>query len=70
MGIRKIRRCKGCGRRFTPKNQKPIQHEASEAAQAKTSEPVELDGAEPIHMETPASIEPEELGDEHQSPGL
>ena len=27
MGVRKIRLCKGCGRKFTPKNQKPDQIE-------------------------------------------
>jgi len=25
MGVRKIRLCKGCGRKFTPKNQKPVE---------------------------------------------
>ena len=25
MGIRRLRRCKACGRKFTPRNQKPIQ---------------------------------------------
>jgi transcriptional regulator NrdR family protein len=69
LGIRKIRRCKSCGRRFTPKNQKLVQPEAPEAAQAETSQPVEFDRAEPIHMETPASIEPEEPSDEHQTTG-
>ena len=35
MGVRKIRLCKGCGRKFTPKNQKPEQVEEikTEAAQ-------------------------------------
>ena len=25
MGLRRIRLCKNCGRKFTPKNQKPVQ---------------------------------------------
>jgi hypothetical protein len=35
MGVRKIRLCKSCGRKFTPKNQKPEQVEEikTEAAQ-------------------------------------
>jgi len=86
MGIRKIRRCKSCGRRFTPKNQKPVQNESSEApqteivesvepeaagtTQADTSETVEPDGAEPSDRETPTSIESEEPSDEHQTAGL
>ena len=69
MGIRKIRRCKTCGRRFTPKNQKPVQNESSEDPQAKTAEPTgpetedivraagseaeEPDRVEPIEAETP-----------------
>jgi transcriptional regulator NrdR family protein len=70
MGIRKIRRCKSCGRRFTPKNQKLVQSKAPEATQIETPKAVEFDRAEPIHMETPASIEPEEPSDEHQTVGL
>ena len=81
MGIRKIRRCKSCGRRFTARNQKlvqhedseapqagttePVQHEAVEAAQGDTSEPAESDRAEPIDVETSASVELDEPSDEH-----
>lgn len=25
LGVRRIRRCRGCGRKFTPKNQQPIE---------------------------------------------
>jgi len=86
LGIRKIRRCKSCGRRFTPRNQKPVSYDGSEAPQAKTAELVEpeaadtaeatasatvkLDRVEPSDRETPTSVEPEEPSDEHQSPGL
>jgi len=86
MGIRKIRRCKSCGRRFTPRNQKPIPYENSEASQAETAESVEpetADGAEtgtseaeepgkvpPIDTGTSAPIESEEPSDEHQTLGL
>ena len=65
LGIRKIRRCKSCGRRFTPKNQKVVQHEAPEATRAETLEPAESDRAEPIDIETSASVELEEPSDEH-----
>ena len=81
LGIRKIRRCKSCGRRFTPKNQKPTPYEGSEAPQAETAEPTEPetedivraagsgaeepDRVEPIEAETPTSGTPEEESDEH-----
>ena len=86
LGIRKIRRCKSCGRRFTPKNQKLVPHEGSEAPQAKTAESVEPEAGdtsqvitseadEPGKLEThdsqtPTSIGPEEPGDGHQTVGL
>jgi hypothetical protein len=86
MGIRKIRRCKSCGRRFTPKNQKPVSDEGSEDPQAETaesvepevgdtsqaitSETVEPDRAEPSDRETPTSVEPEVSSDEHPRFGL
>lgn len=85
MGIRKIRRCKSCGRRFTPRNQELVPHEGSEAPQAKTAESVEPEAGdisqaiaseaeEPGMLETddsqtPTSIEPEEPSDEHQTIG-
>ena len=25
LGVRRIRRCRGCGRKFTPKNQQPLE---------------------------------------------
>ena len=86
LGIRKIRRCKSCGRRFTPRNQKPIPYEGSEATEAETAKPTEPetadtvptatseteepDRAAPSDRETPTSIEPEEPSDEHQTVGL
>ena len=86
MGIRRIRRCKSCGRRFTPRNQKPVPDDCSEApqattagsfepeptdtTQADTSEAEEPDRAEPSDRETPTSTEPEEPSDEHQTVGL
>jgi len=86
MGIRKIRRCKSCGRRFTPKYQKPAQNESWEAPQAETAEPVqpeaadtaeaakseaeETDPVEPIDTQTRTSIESETPSDEHQTAGL
>jgi hypothetical protein len=86
LGIRKIRRCKSCGRRFTPRNQKPVpydgseapqaktakavQPEASESTQADTSDPVEPGKVVPIDTGTSAPIESEEQGDEHPRFGL
>jgi len=81
LGIRKIRRCKNCGRRFTPRNQKPVPDEGSETPQVEIAEPVEPeaaataeatasetvepDRAEPSARETPTSMEPEASSDEH-----
>ena len=86
MGIRKIRRCKSCGRRFTPRNQKSVPYEGSEApvatttesfepetaatAQAATSEAEETDPMEPIDTQTRTSIASEVTSDEHQTLGL
>jgi len=86
MGIRKIRRCKSCGRRFTPRNQKPIPYEGSEAPQAERKESVEPEASEgaeagtseieetgsvePIDTQTRTSMEPKALSDEHQTVGL
>jgi hypothetical protein len=39
MGIRKIRLCKGCGRKFTPKNQMPVQVEPIQAEVTSVVEP-------------------------------
>jgi transcriptional regulator NrdR family protein len=30
MGTRRIRLCKGCGRKFTPKHQKPLEEQVAE----------------------------------------
>jgi hypothetical protein len=86
MGIRKIRRCKSCGRRFTPRNQKPTPYEGAEAPQTETAESTEPetedivraagseaekpDRVEPIEAETPTSGTPEEESDEHPRFGL
>ena len=86
MGIRKIRRCKNCGRRFTPRNQKPVPDEGSEAPQTEPKESVEPEAAdtaqvaasetvgpdreEPTDTQTPTSIESETPSDEHQTAGL
>ena len=86
MGIRKIRRCKNCGRRFTPRNQKPVPDEGSETPQAETAESVEPEAsdssqaitsetvkpgrAEPSDQEAPTFIGPEAPSDEHQAVGL
>ncbi len=45
MGERRVRRCKACGRKFTPKHQKPILE-----AQEDQAEPAEqgLEGPRPI----------------------
>jgi hypothetical protein len=66
MGIRKIRRCRSCGRRFTPKNQKPVQYGSTEAPQAETTESSEPGRA----GESSASIVTEELRHGHQMSGL
>ena len=86
LGIRKIRRCKSCGRRFTPRNQKPVPDEGAEATEAETAEPTEPetddiacgtgpeaeepDRVEPIDTQTRTSIESETPSDEHQTAGL
>jgi len=41
MGIRQIRRCKDCGRKFTPRNQKPAQDHAAEAVPSQDAGPVQ-----------------------------
>ena len=47
MGLRRIRLCKTCGRKFTPKNQKPLQ-----PTEEKTTET----GVEPEEVAEPASV--------------
>jgi hypothetical protein len=86
MGIRKIRRCRSCGRRFTPRNQKmvrqegveaprietvePVEAKTTEGASGRTSEPTEPGRCEVIEANTPTTTESEELANEHQSPSL
>lgn len=44
MGERRIRRCKGCGRKFTPKNQKPVDSgEPAATADVKPEEPMPME---------------------------
>ena len=38
MGLRKIRKCRECGRKFTPKNQRPGEGSAAESEQQPTPE--------------------------------
>jgi len=86
MGIRRIRRCKSCRRRFTPRNQKAVQqegsqasqagktgsvqHETDEATEADTSEPVDSGRGEPFSTETATPTGLEEPSDEHPRLGL
>lgn len=56
MGDRRIRRCKACGRKFTPKNQKAL--EGSESATVETMKPVETKPPEAAAV-PPALPEPE-----------
>lgn len=51
MGARRIRLCKGCGRKFTPTNQVPVQAEAIQAEGTSVAEP-----------ESPAPADPGESG--------
>ena len=48
MGARKIRLCKGCGRKFTPKNQRPVE---TEAIQNEVASVVEPEGLVPADTE-------------------
>ena len=41
MGVRKIRLCKSCYRKFTPKNQRPVQVEAKDPVEPEDSMPAE-----------------------------
>lgn len=54
MGVRKIRLCKNCGRKFTPKNQMPVQ---VEAIQAEVTSVVESEGSVPADTEMPELTE-------------
>ena len=54
MGVRKIRLCKSCGRKFTPKNQMPVQ---VDAIQTETTSEVEPEGSVPNDAEMPELTE-------------
>jgi hypothetical protein len=69
MGIREIWRCKGCGRKFTPRDQQSVQPENQESIQPEPSEPITPCTPVPVTPETPTSIESEWPNHEHQSPG-
>jgi hypothetical protein len=70
MGLRKIRRCKGCGRKFTPKSQKSIQAETPNSTQSEIPEPIQPCTPGSVDPELPRSIEPEQPSDEHPRFGL
>jgi len=61
MGIRKIRLCKGCGRKFTPKNQKPVEVERTQAlaAQDGAADIVGPENSMALRSEQPDLIEPQ-----------
>jgi len=59
MGIRKIRRCKSCGRRFTPRNQKPVPYEGPDVPQAETAEPVQPEAADNAEATASEAVEPD-----------
>jgi hypothetical protein len=54
MGVRKIRLCKGCGRKFTPKNQIPAQ---VDAIQTEATNAVEFEGPVAADTEEPELTE-------------
>lgn len=78
MGIRKIRRCKSCGRRFTPKHQKnnvvrmpePIDPELSRRVESESTKSAESDSAGPVVPAAVPSVDPPEPSDEHPRFGL
>jgi hypothetical protein len=49
LGIRKIRVCKDCGRKFTPQNQKPLKAKDKKAG---GSEPRQVSDAKPVETAT------------------
>ena len=58
MGVRKIRLCKDCGRKFTPKNQlpvqvEPIQTEATNAVEPESSVAADTEEPELTEMQIP-----------------
>ncbi len=86
MGIRRIRRCRSCGRRFTPRHQKnkasdtpeSIQAEPGDAAESESTNTVEsqnvgaseLESAESVEPTAVPSIDPGAPSDEHPRFGL
>ena len=58
MGLRKIRLCKGCGRKFTPRNQKTAE---VEEIQTETGQDEVADVAEPENSIAPNNDQPELL---------
>jgi hypothetical protein len=78
MGLRKIRRCKGCGRKFTPKSQKltptealgPIQPGSPESVEAEVGASVEPCALGSTDSELPTTINPAKPTDEHPRYGL
>jgi hypothetical protein len=78
MGLRKIRRCRGCGRKFTPRSQKLTPAEAPGPVQLGSTEPVgggvtaeaEPDAMRLAGPELPIPEEPAGPSDEHPRYGL
>ena len=73
LGIRKIRRCKSCGRKFTPKNQKVVAAERDQANEAQTESVNEGPAEElvPNQLKAPVPTEPEEpLSADQQEAGI
>ena len=59
MGVRKIRLCKGCGRKFTPRNQRSAE---AEPIQAEVTSVVEPESPVPANPRESGLTEPEPLG--------
>lgn len=59
LGIRKIRRCKSCGRKFTPKNQKMIPVEGDHTNEAQIGVMNEAPSKELVSTEAEDSTGPE-----------
>jgi hypothetical protein len=54
MGVRKIRLCKSCGRKFTPMNQRPVH---VDAIQTEVTSVVQPEGPVPADTEEPELTE-------------
>jgi hypothetical protein len=81
LGIRRIRRCRSCGRRFTPRHQKDSSVQGPESAPSKSggsvetesvplAEPameasVETESAQPVESAIVPSADSEAASDEH-----